>query len=324
MRNVDDVITYRHIHHNQGKPTDGPTVTSEAAKVFELSHLSRENGFITEGVFARASLNGGFTGTEMLFRLREPSLAHGKFAAQHLESASSQLSGMQISAAITPEGGFPYPEAVRLPTPDAVAAAAAESASGIDPLLAIASGRANGAAAGAAAGGGGSAATGAANASGGGGGGSGSGSVASSPVGRGSAAGGGAGAGGNRAAATPQKSFRVRLTDHAVFDRSDSGPHKDATKRKIVEFDLQSGASARPAGGVPQDVLLIAREVTDIVLAPNYECEKTQVFGCPPFRLIEEHALQRVLQAAQELFLQDAMVVEVLAPTRVFGDIHGR
>ena len=74
---------------------------------------------------------------------------------------------------------------------------------------------------------------------------------------------------------------------------------------------------------VPPDILLVAQQVTDHVLNPKYTCESTQVFGCPPFRLIEEDALLKVLETAQALFLQDSMVVDVLAPARVFGDIHG-
>lgn len=305
----------RHIHHCQGKKTDDATVTAAAAGVFEKSRMSKETGFITESVFVSASLSGGFSGTEKLFRVLEPSLVDGRFTSQNLESASAQLGGMQISTAATQEGGFAYPEAVRRPTKAeaAAAAAAAARASGTDPLLAIASGGASGSS------GSSSGEVGVAAAAGG------SGTSISSPMATRAAGGGGGGGTGSRAA-TPQKSFPVRFSNHAIFDRAGSGPHKAATQRKIVHFDLQSTQSASPAirAGVEQGILDIARSVTDVVLASNYKCESTQVFGCPPFRLIEEHALKRVLKAAQELFLKDAMVVEVLAPTRVFGDIHGQ
>ena len=57
----------RHIHRYRGEPTDDESVEAAALKVFELSHLDVEDGFITESQFVAASMAEGDAG----FKVRE-------------------------------------------------------------------------------------------------------------------------------------------------------------------------------------------------------------------------------------------------------------
>jgi hypothetical protein len=224
--------------------------------------MSIDTGFITESVFVCASLAGGFKGTENLFRVSTPSLINGAFAtrvtpalplatsasgtgscgaggagagasagvlgggpgangltasvratsicsptAEATETTVGRLGEMRLS---TSEGGFAYPAP---PTKQELAAAAADHYAALatkgDPLLAIATGVVDGATA--------MAATTATPASP---------QAAYMPYGGVSAGAAGTTPPGTpaRGAVSPQKSFRVSLTDHAVFDRSGSGP----------------------------------------------------------------------------------------------------
>lgn len=56
----------------------------------------------------------------------------------------------------------------------------------------------------------------------------------------------------------------------------------------------------------------------------TYAPPPAQLFGFPPFDLASEVELSAIFAEAEKAVAADAMVVEVLAPVRIFGDIHGQ
>ena len=286
------------IHRVQELPTEDRSVEAAAMEVFSRSRLDLETGFITESVFLHASLNiggtGGFRGTDDLFRLAQPlfPFAMGaNVAALGLDPDSGDEGGMgRARAKRTGSEESDAPGGPASPGPDEWPEKRGKSETDANsrPTSPVAMPPRT----------------------------SPTGSRDRSPE------------PGVRAeeapavavAATPQVAH-VRLAAVAVHDGDRSQPHTAQTVRKISSIAMPR---ATPRWTASAEVLELADHVLRNVLHPDYEPPPAQLFDVPRFDLVTEPQLRALFSAAQTAVAADDMLVEVPAPTRIFGDIHGQ
>ena len=277
----------RHIHRHLGHAADQSSVQAAAAAVFIQSGLEKETGFITESVFVSASLNEGFVGTEGLFRTNRDIFNHGKLVLAG-KVPEKDLEELKLSGS-PPDGNYArmnteLTQARRASSMEPVTIPAPDFASADAPRKCSEGFKS-----------------------------------APAPV-RGTPE---AAEAGPVARLSPQKTFRVKMMETAIFDRHRHGGHKEATSRKITQYDLLR-QQADPTAAYPEGTMNIVNRILLEVLHEAYRLEPTQVFGFPPFKLTSREEILQIMAVTQDLVLQDAMLVEVLAPVRVYGDIHGQ
>eukprot|EP00049_Salpingoeca_infusionum_P003194 m.64365 g.64365 ORF g.64365 m.64365 type:complete len:1340 (-) comp12010_c0_seq4:603-4622(-) len=99
-------------------------------------------------------------------------------------------------------------------------------------------------------------------------------------------------------------------------------PHSPAAKQKIASSALEA---ASPAIGMPSPLLSRVEEVLDFVLHPSYSPPFDGDSGLAgSYDLLTDDELMNCILYAQTAFATEPSVLELQAPIKVFGDLHGQ
>ncbi|EDQ88236.1 uncharacterized protein MONBRDRAFT_32893 [Monosiga brevicollis MX1] len=114
-------------------------------------------------------------------------------------------------------------------------------------------------------------------------------------------------------------SGRVHIRRSAVY-KLGALPHSPASKAKITQAIMEAPS---PVAGVPSYIIELATEVLNEMLKPEYLHNLDDQVS-DKFTLIKFAELEALLACAETALKQDSTVLNVLAPVKVFGDIHGQ